>query len=60
MVILQQALAFTFGGIAVSWPRMSMGYIQSAQLSWQLYFDYLSYNLPDSEIEDNNNTHLKK
>lgn len=59
VVILQQALAFTFGGIAVSWPRMSMGYIQSAQLSWQLYFDYLSYNLPDSEIEDNN-THLKK
>lgn len=59
VVILQQALAFRFGGIAVSWLRMSMGYIQSAQLSWQLYFDYLSCNLPDSEIEDNN-THLKK
>ena len=31
-----------------------MDYIVRTQFSSQLYFDYLSYNLPDYKIEDNN------
>lgn len=59
--ITQQALALGIGeiglllGLEWAWAI----YTVRAQLSQQLYFDYLSCSLPDYEIEDNN-THLKK
>lgn len=59
--ITQQALALGIGeiglllGLEWAWAI----YTVRAQLSRQLYFDYLSCSLPDYEIEDNN-THLKK